>query len=76
MVTGDNLMTARAIAIECGIINPDNQNSLVMNGSDFIEKVGGVICKNCQTKICDCPLDEATAKSENKKHRVDTIANG
>jgi magnesium-transporting ATPase (P-type) len=47
MVTGDNLMTARAIAIECGIINPENKDSLVMNGSDFIEKVGGVICKNC-----------------------------
>jgi len=29
-------MTARAIAMECGIIMPDNQNSLVMNGSDFI----------------------------------------
>ena len=47
MVTGDNLMTARAIAIECGIINPENKNSLVINGSDFIEKIGGVVCKNC-----------------------------
>ena len=37
MVTGDNLMTARAIAIECGIINPDNKDSLVMNGADFME---------------------------------------
>jgi len=25
MVTGDNLMTARAIAIECGIINPTDK---------------------------------------------------
>jgi Ca2+ transporting ATPase len=41
MITGDNLLTARAIAIECGIINPDNQNSLAMNGADFIEQVGG-----------------------------------
>jgi P-type E1-E2 ATPase len=24
MITGDNLLTARAIAIECGIINPEN----------------------------------------------------
>lgn len=24
MVTGDNMLTARAIAIECGIVNPDN----------------------------------------------------
>lgn len=37
MVTGDNLITARAIAIECGIVNPDNLNSLVINGADFME---------------------------------------
>lgn len=37
MVTGDNMLTARAIAIECGIVNPDNLKSLVMNGSDFIK---------------------------------------
>jgi len=58
MVTGDNLVTARAIAIECGIIDPKNKKSLVMNGADFIEKIGGVVCKNCRTKLCDCPLDE------------------
>jgi len=61
MVTGDNLITARAIAIECGIINPTDTNSLVMNGSDFIEKIGGIVCKNCKTKICDCPTDEDTS---------------
>jgi P-type Ca2+ transporter type 2B len=32
MVTGDNLLTARAIAKECGIINPDDKESIVMNG--------------------------------------------
>lgn len=37
MVTGDNLLTARAIAIECGIIDPRKRDSLVMNGADFIE---------------------------------------
>jgi len=36
MVTGDNLLTARAIALECGIINPDDKDSIVMNGMDFI----------------------------------------
>ncbi len=41
MVTGDNLLTARAIAIECGIVNPQNLNSLVINGADFIEQIGG-----------------------------------
>jgi magnesium-transporting ATPase (P-type) len=41
MVTGDNLLTARAIAMECGIIEPENYDSLVMNGVDFIKIVGG-----------------------------------
>lgn len=41
MVTGDNLLTARAIALECGIINPDDKDSIVMNGLDFINAVGG-----------------------------------
>jgi len=41
MVTGDNLLTARAIALECGIINPDDRDSLVMNGLDFIHAIGG-----------------------------------
>jgi len=45
MVTGDNLLTARAIAKECGIISPDNTDSLVMNGLDFINAVGGGIFK-------------------------------
>ena len=62
MVTGDNLLTARAIAIECGIIDPNNKSSIVMNGADFIEKVGGVICVNCRTKVCDCPITEEQAK--------------
>lgn len=76
MVTGDNLLTARAIAIECGIINPNNKDSIVMNGADFIEKVGGVVCTHCKTKVCDCPLDEAQAKEQKKPMRKDTVANG
>lgn len=62
MVTGDNLLTARAIAQECGIINPDDRDSIVMNGLDFINAVGGVVCNNCHTKICDCPTDPEVAK--------------
>lgn len=41
MVTGDNLLTARAIALECGIVNPDDKDSIVMNGMEFINLVGG-----------------------------------
>jgi Ca2+ transporting ATPase len=76
MVTGDNLLTARAIAIECGIISSDNKDSLVMNGLDFIHLVGGVVCINCRTKICDCPTDPEEAKEQKKPIRKDTIQNG
>jgi len=62
MVTGDNLQTARAIAIECGIIDPNNADSLVMNGQDFIHLIGGVVCSVCKTKTCDCPLNEDQSK--------------
>ena len=54
MVTGDNIITARAIAREVGIIDPKNQNSLVMEGVDFVNKIGGVVCKTCQTVVCPC----------------------
>lgn len=56
MVTGDNILTAKAIAEEIGIIEPDDGN-LVMLGADFIKAVGGVVCKNCQTAKCDCARD-------------------
>ena len=36
MVTGDNKLTARAIAKECGIIEAGDPNSIVMEGHEFI----------------------------------------
>lgn len=57
MVTGDNKLTARAIAKECGIIEPGNENSIVMDGSEFNALIGGVICTKCRTLVCDCPRD-------------------
>ena len=36
MVTGDNKLTARAIAKECNIIVAGDSNSLVMEGPEFI----------------------------------------
>jgi len=67
MVTGDNLLTARAIALECGIINPDDKESIVMNGIDFINAVGGVVCSVCKTKVCDCPMTPDEAKEKGVK---------
>ncbi|CAD8078964.1 unnamed protein product [Paramecium primaurelia] len=75
MVTGDNKMTARAIAKECGIITPGDDQSIVMEGPDFIAKIGGVVCTKCRTAVCPCARDSTTAKKENKDVRVDTIAN-
>ncbi|CAD8110921.1 unnamed protein product [Paramecium sonneborni] len=75
MVTGDNKITAKAIAKECGILIDENQ-SLVLEGPDFVNRIGGVICKWCKTAICDCPRDQTTAKQIGKQVRVDTIKNG
>ena len=46
MVTGDNKITARAIAKECNIIDPnepnDDENGRVMEGPDFYKLIGGI----------------------------------
>lgn len=73
MVTGDNKVTARAIAAECGITDDE---SLVMEGPEFMKEIGGVVCKGCGTWVCDCPRDVETAKRLNKSVRTDTIKNG
>jgi len=38
MVTGDNVNTARSIAIKCGILQPGD-NFLVMEGKEFNQKI-------------------------------------
>ena len=54
MVTGDNKITARAIAKECNIYDAGIPDDLqVMEGPFFYEKVGGLYCKNCG-KSCPC----------------------
>ena len=44
MVTGDNKLTAEAIAKSCGIYN-ESRGDIVMEGVEFITKTGGVVCK-------------------------------
>jgi len=39
MVTGDNLATARAIAVKCGILKPENSDFLVLEGEEFNRRV-------------------------------------
>ena len=50
MVTGDNKITAMAIAKECNIINANTgiDNDSVLEGPEFYERMGGLICKNCK----------------------------
>ena len=72
MVTGDNKITARAIAKECGIIC--GENSVVMEGQEFRDRVGGIICNNCLTEICDCARDSAKA-TPGQKIRTDIVKN-
>ena len=38
MVTGDNLNTARSIAMKCGIIHP-HQDALVLDGKEFNKRI-------------------------------------
>lgn len=74
MVTGDNMITARAIAKEVGIIQ-EGEDALVMEGPDFIKRIGGVVCAKCGTAICDCERDPKIAEKQQKTVRVDTIKN-
>jgi P-type Ca2+ transporter type 2B len=63
MVTGDNKITAMAIAKECGILT-DDQTKLspdcVMEGPEFFERMGGLWCKACKQKApCSCDPNDA-----------------
>ena len=59
MVTGDNRVTATAIAKECDILDK-NQKQFgeyeVMEGQEFYEMMGGLICRTCNSDKypCDC----------------------
>ena len=54
MVTGDNIVTAIAIAKECGIIEnngEENAECVCMEGPKFSEFVGGLIHKKTKEEI-------------------------
>jgi len=45
MVTGDNLITAKAIARECNILNDEllSKPDSVMEGPEFYKRMGGLV---------------------------------
>ncbi|KEP67119.1 UNVERIFIED_CONTAM: calcium-translocating P-type ATPase, PMCA-type protein [Hammondia hammondi] len=74
MVTGDNIETAKQIAVKCNIYHPE-KNGLALTGPEFNALVGGVVCSACRVATCDCPRHPAEERVTGKKMRVDVIAN-
>lgn len=80
MVTGDNKITAKAIAREINLINSENEKTaLILEGPEFLRMIGGVICGNCRDKeVCDCVKNKYELEengNSGKKIRNDTIKN-
>lgn len=75
MLTGDNKIAARAIAEECGILDCKEENQIVMEGKEFMDLVGGIVCSTCLTKRCDCPSNLIEAKQLNRPLRKNTLKN-
>jgi len=78
MITGDNKATAKAIALDCGIIDVNELREpdvAIMEGEVFMEAIGGIICKKCRTPECNCPRNREEAEKLEKPMRVDTIRN-
>jgi P-type Ca2+ transporter type 2B len=69
MVTGDNKITAMAIAKECKIIDEKFgiTSDSVLEGPEFYERVGGLICKTCKNASpCNCDPDKVVEGVKNK----------
>jgi Ca2+ transporting ATPase len=69
MVTGDNKITAMAIAKECNIIDEKFgiTSDSVLEGPEFYERLGGLICKTCkQDSPCNCPPDKVVEGVKNR----------
>jgi Ca2+ transporting ATPase len=70
MVTGDNKITALAIAKQCRIIGTDHPDA-VLEGREFFDRVGGLYCENCnETSPCDCPDDKVDERVKNKEEFI------
>ena len=63
MITGDDQTIAEAIARNAGIIK-QNEAYTSITGKQFIEEIGGIVCKICtmDTEKCVCPKTIGQAK--------------
>jgi P-type Ca2+ transporter type 2B len=71
MVTGDNIVTARAIAKLCNILNVQEaaDEACCMEGPAFYEAMGGLVCAKCKKATPgDCTCDEKD-KLDNERVR-------
>jgi Ca2+ transporting ATPase len=69
MVTGDNKITANAIARECNIVTDKSftENDAVMEGQAFYERIGGLKCKVCSNPTpCTCKDEDVVEIVNNK----------
>jgi Ca2+ transporting ATPase len=79
MVTGDNKITAIAIAKECGIINDvgeENEECVCMEGPEFNEFVGSLVSKKTKERILVMGKevkDETIGNVENMKKVRDKL---
>jgi len=70
MVTGDNIVTAMAIAEICKIITPEEIGDprVCLEGPEFYEKMGGLVCLTCKKaspQDCECEPKDRKEKVRN-----------
>jgi Ca2+ transporting ATPase len=53
-------------SLKSSLIQPNDTKSIVMEGAEFMQKTGGVVCKLCRTFHCDCPRNDDEAKKSGK----------
>lgn len=74
MVTGDNKITAEAIAREIGIIRDDDHNkAIILEGPEFLRLIGGVVQVE---DVVDVDSDEKASLKGGERKKRDTIKNG
>lgn len=63
MITSDNISVAESFAKKCGIIR-EKGNLEILTGNQFMERIGGIICKtyNMNMDKCSCPKTFGQAK--------------